>query len=183
LQNKDNYTEIELVWSLKNKDENALSYLYDNYAGALNAVIFNIVKDATLTEDILQESFLKIWNNIGQYDESKGRLFTWMRTLVHNLSLDKLKSKEFKKQTKIVADEAMVTNVADTQWGTNWHMKNYELKEKINNLEEKFRLLIDLSYFQGYTQEQIATSLNIPLGTVKTRIRSAILELRKIFNN
>ncbi len=176
------YTEEELVKSLQQRDEAGLSYLYDNYSGALNAVIINIVRDPVLSEDLLQEAFLKIWNSIPNYDATKGRLFTWMRTIAHNLSLDKIRGKDFKKQARITTDETAILSMKDENNNINQKINSNDLKTRINNLDPRQRLILNMSYFEGYTQEQIATELEMPVGTVKTRIRSAIISLRKTFD-
>lgn len=178
---KQLYTEQELVHSLKQKDEAAFSYLYDNYAAALNGVIYAMVNDFTISEDILQEAFLKIWNNIDAYDETKGKLYTWMRRITHNLTLDTLKSNQHKYQTKVVSDERVITNVSVNN-NVFTKLDSQDFRRKLETLDKKQRLIIDMSYFQGYTQEEIARELEMPVGTVKTKIRSAIIELRKIFN-
>ena len=94
------YNEDELVLMLQRQDQQAFAYLYDNYAPALNGVIFRLVEDKSLSEDILQEAFLKIWNNFSSYDRTKGRLFTWMMNLTKNLAIDTLRSKGYKKAVK-----------------------------------------------------------------------------------
>ena len=111
------YNEEELVQLLQQKDQQAFSYLYDNYAPALNAVICRMVEDQTLSEDILQEAFVKIWNNFNSYDKLKGRLFTWMVNLTRNLTVDTMRSKSYKKQTKISGDENSVNNLQDKNFG------------------------------------------------------------------
>jgi RNA polymerase sigma factor (sigma-70 family) len=175
------YTEQELVYSLKQRDETAFAYLYDNYGAALNGVIFAIVNDYTIAEDILQEAFLKIWNNIAAYDDTKGKLYTWMRRITHNLTLDTLKSNQYKYQKKVVDDEMAVTNI-NVSNNVISKLDSKDFQRKLDVLDPKQRTIIDMSYFQGYTQEEIAKELNMPVGTVKTKIRSAIIELRKIFN-
>ncbi len=140
-----------------------------------------MVGDITLTEDILQEAFLKIWKNIDAYDESKGKLYTWMRRLTHNLTLDNLKSNQHKYQNKVVKDEMAVINIQVNN-SIIGKLDSLDFKRKLDKLDPKQRRIIDMSYYQGYTQEEIAAALDMPVGTVKTKIRSAIIELRKIFN-
>jgi RNA polymerase sigma factor (sigma-70 family) len=173
------YNEEELIVLLKQEDRNAFSYLYDNYAPALNGVIYRIVEDAGLAEDILQEVFIKIWKNIPGYDSEKGRLFTWMLQIARNLTIDTLRSKGYKKQSKIADNENSVSNVADNGVGFG-KVDAIILRKQLQNLKPEHRILIDMAYFNGYTQDEIAKETNIPLGTVKTRIRAAIMELKKI---
>lgn len=137
-----------------------------------------MVEDRELTEDILQEAFVKIWNNFNSYDRTKGRLFTWMINLTRNLTIDTLRSKSYKKQSKISADENAVSNVQDSSTGIE-KFDAVGLAKQLANLKPDQKTIIDLAYFNGFTQDEISKQLNMPLGTVKTKMRSAILELRK----
>ncbi len=175
------YTEQDLVSKLKQKDQQAFSYLYDNYAGALNGVICKMVQKTDVAEDILQEAFVKIWNNITQYDASKGRLFTWMINLTRNLTIDTLRSKSYKKQQLVKTDELAVTNIAHDKLVIE-KFDSLGLRNQLINLKPEQKQILDMAYFGGYTQDEIAQETGIPLGTVKTRMRSAVIELRKIFD-
>lgn len=176
------YSEEELIMLLRNEDKNAFSYLYDNYAAALNGIIMRMVEDNQLAEDILQEAFLKIWNNFKQYDNSKGRLFTWMINITRNLTIDTLRSKGYKKQKKISQDENSVTTYQDKNY-TSDKFDTIGLRKQLQYLKPDQKVIIDLAYFNGYTQEEISKEMQIPLGTVKTRMRSAIIELRKLLQH
>jgi RNA polymerase sigma-70 factor (ECF subfamily) len=182
LNDPKKYTEEELVALLQSKDQKAFSYLYDNYAAALNGVIFRMVENRELAEDILQEAFVKIWNNFSNYDTMKGRLFTWMLNITRNLTIDTLRSKGYKKQGKISSDENSVSNYTDDSKSAE-RFDAMGLRKQLVNLKPEQRSIIDLAYFNGFTQDEIAKAMGIPLGTVKTRMRSAILELRKILQS
>lgn len=171
-----------MILLLRQQDKAAFDYLYDNYAGALNGVISKLVPDQGLSEDILQEAFVKIWNNFGQYDASKGRLFTWMLNLARNLSIDTLRSKGYKKQAQISADENAVYHYGDTSYGTA-SFDAMGLRKQLQQLKPEQKIIIDMAYFSGYTQDEISKELGIPLGTIKTRMRAAMLELRKLLKN
>ncbi len=173
------YSEEELVGLLKNRDQNAFSYLYDNYAAALNGIIVRMVEDVQLAEDILQDAFVKIWNNFGQYDNTKGRLFTWMINITRNLTIDTLRSKGYKKQQKISQDENSVSTYQDRSYSAD-KFDTIGLRKQLQNLKPDQKVIIDLAYFNGYTQDEISKEMGIPLGTVKTRMRTAIIELRKL---
>ncbi len=176
------YSEYELVQQLKERNEAAFSYLYDHYAGALMGVIFRIIENRELSEDILQEAFVKIWNNFSQYDSSRGRLFTWMVNLARNLAIDTLRSKAFKNQRKIHQTEDSVSNVGDPATGSG-NFDALGVRKYVDLLRADQKQIIDLAYFGGFTQEEISQRLGIPLGTVKTRMRAAMVELRKIVSN
>ncbi len=173
------YSEEELVLLLQDKDQQAFSYLYDNYAAALNGIIYRMVENRELAEDILQEAFVKIWNNFSSYDTGKGRLFTWMLNITRNLTIDTLRSKGYKKQAKISGDENSVNNITeDGRMAERFDAMG--LRKQLVNLKPEQRSIIDLAYFSGYTQDEISKEMGIPLGTVKTRMRAAIMELRKM---
>ena len=168
-----------MVSLLQNKDVVAFSYLYDNYSAALFGIIYKMVENKELAEDILQEVFVKIWNNFSNYNSSKGRLFTWMLNITRNLVIDTLRSKSYKKQVKIQGYENSVDNFIENSSGTG-QFDSLGIRRHLTRLKDDQKQIIDLAYFAGFTQEEIAKQLSIPLGTVKTRMRTAIMELRKI---
>ncbi|MEO7315473.1 MAG: sigma-70 family RNA polymerase sigma factor [Ginsengibacter sp.] len=179
MPNSVKYTEEELVSLLKESNAEAFSYLYDSYSGALYGAILKVITDQTLAEDILQEVFVKIWNNIQTYDSSKGRLFTWMINIARNHTIDTTRSKGFKKQSKIQSSE----NSVDESGTHNEIRESFDamgIRKQVNLLKEDHQQLIDLAYFNGLTQKEISEQLSIPIGTVKSRMRAAIIELKKI---
>ena len=160
---------------MRKKDEEAFGYLYEHYSGALYGVIKQIIGELELSNDVLQETFVNIWRRIESYDENKGRLFTWMLNIARNAAIDKTRSKGFQQSQRQMPLDGDVI-----QPSVRPEIDDYGLKKMIFKLKDEQRLLIDLSYFQGFTHEQIATALHIPLGTVKTRIRSALTQLRTL---
>jgi RNA polymerase sigma-70 factor (ECF subfamily) len=173
------YTEQELVLALKERNNQAFSFLYDHYAGALYSIIKQIVTDnPELANDILQEVFINIWRKIDTYDQTKGRLFTWMLNIARNASIDMLRSKGYQNSQKNqelpdnvykgAANQAILQNV-----------DSIGLKKMLEKLRPESRVLVELAYFKGFTHEEIAEIAAIPLGTVKTRIRNALLQLRE----
>ncbi len=166
--------------ALRARDQKAFSYLYDHYAGALNGVVSGIVSSPETAEDVLQQVFVNVWRRIESYDESKGRLFTWMLNIARNAAIDEIRSKAHRDQqlTKPLPDQEAgaalgISTIAMADTG---------LKKILQQLKEEHRTLIELAYFQGYTQEEIAQIKQIPLGTVKTRIRAALQQLRTLMN-
>lgn len=159
------------------RSQHVFSYLYDNYSGALLSIILNIVNDEELAHDVLQEVFVKIWKQGNTYDSAKGRLFTWMLNIARNASIDAIRSKAYQnsKQNRELSDETTVLAGSSEQ-----RTDHIGLKKIVHNLKEEYKILVELSYFQGYTQDEIAKMMNIPLGTVKTRLRTALIQLREI---
>jgi len=178
--NDRKFTEEELVASLKNGDQNALGFLYDNYSAALFGVIVRIVESQENAEDVLQEVFVKIWKNISSYDKSKGKLYTWLINVARNSAIDSLRVKGHKIKSQIQSLDNSVNNI-NKQHSITIYPDHIGLKTLVSKMKPEYRQLIDKLYFEGYTQEEAAEELNIPIGTVKTRIRAAIGQLREIF--
>lgn len=176
MQAVNKYSEQELVMLLKQRQQSAFSYLYDNYSSALYTIVLNVVNDETIAADTLQEVFVKIWKQIETYDDSKGRLFTWMLNIARNAAIDTVRSKSYqnsKQNNELTENNFAAAGTVQT------NTDSIGLKKIVYTLKEEYRTLIELSYFQGYTQDEISKMLDIPLGTVKTRLRTALTQLRQ----
>ena len=167
--------------ALRHHEKIAVEALYDMYSSSLYGVISRIITDTAVAEDVLQETFVKIWHSFASYSTEKGRLFTWMVNIARNLAIDKLRSKDFKNQNKNQELEINVTFI-DEQRNTVYKPELLGIKELVQTLKPEQKLILDLVYFKGYTHVEAADELGIPLGTIKTRLRMAIQELRKHFN-
>lgn len=172
------YSEEELVNGLKAKDVSFFDYLYENYGATLHGVIFRIVNNTEEAEDLTQEVFVKIWDKIDFYDPSKGRIYTWMLNLARNRAIDAVRSKSFKKDRKTDTIDNIVNPVGNG-FSEITEVDHIGMEVVLKELEPKLLQLVKMMYFEGYTQAEISEELDIPLGTVKTRLRKAILELRK----
>lgn len=170
------YTESELVLGLKSRNEKYFGYLYDHYSPALYGIALRVINDEAVAGDILQEIFLKIWRSIERYDAEKGRLFTWMVNIARNTAIDTLRSKAHKLGQKVYELEG---NTLD-QLAVLPSVDHLGLVKVVEQLSKEQRSIIDLAYYRGCTQDEIAKILDIPLGTVKTRMRNAIIQLRNI---
>jgi RNA polymerase sigma factor (sigma-70 family) len=180
-KHKISLSEDELVLALRNHEKIAVEALYDMYSSSLYGVISRIVVDTAVAEDILQETFVKIWHSFSSYSTEKGRLFTWMVNIARNLAIDKIRSKDFKNQNKNQEIENNVTFI-DEQRNTVYKPELMGVKDLVQTLKPDQKSIIDLVYFKGYTHVEAAEELGIPLGTIKTRLRMGIQELRKHFN-
>lgn len=172
------YSEEDLIVLLKKRNEAAFNYLYGHYSGALYGVVLRIVSSKEYTEEVIQDVFVKIWNGIGKYDESKGRLYTWMINIARNTAIDYLKSKSFQNQLKNHSVSDFVYTIKEESQINESDFIGFS--KVLDKLEPDKRQLIELAYYQGYTQVEISEKLNIPLGTVKTKIRSALLKLKDL---
>lgn len=166
----------DLVLLLKQKSREGFSELYNRYSPVLYGIICRIIKDATSAEDVLQETFVKVWKNIEHYDESKGTFFTWLLNITRYTAIDYLRSRQHKQQSKtnIIAGNEYIQDGLYMQ--TNEEYTG--LKSLVAKLEPKYREIIDLVYFRGYTQDDVSKMLKLPLGTVKTRARMGLQILR-----
>ena len=170
-----------MVARLIRKDQSALDYLYDHYSGALYGVVFRVLKKEEIAEEVLQDIFLKIWDKIESYDDTKGKLFTWMINIARNQAIDKTRSKENSKSRK-TDDIDYLVNKIDIQEHSQLHVDTIGLKEVLLKLSEDQQFIVNQLYLKGYSQSEVAEEFNIPLGTVKTRLRSAMIELRSILD-
>lgn len=179
------FTDMEqetLLKELLKKEDKSFTILYDNYSKSLFGVIYNLVRNTEEAEDVLQEVFVKIWKNIDSYDESKGRLYTWMLNIARNTSIDKLRSKNYNNSQKNLSTDNFVHILDDNSKTTN-KIDAIGIKEFIMKLKPKCIQIIDLLFFKGYTQQEASEELEIPLGTVKTNNRNCMNELRKIIHD
>ncbi len=172
--------EGDLVLMLQSKDERGFSILYDNYSSALYGVILKIVRTEEIAADVMQDSFVKIWKNIEGYNRTKGTLFTWMLNVARNTAIDKIRSQDFQNSQRN-QDLDSTVEIIDNQASSQFDIDAIGLKKVVENLRPEHRQMIDLLYFQGYTQAEVAEEFGIPLGTVKTRVKAAIVHLRQYF--
>lgn len=170
--------EAKLIALLKNKETIGLEYLYDNYSDALYGIIIRIVQTSSVAEEVLQDAFMKIWNRIDDYDPAKSRLFTWMLNVTRNLAIDKIRSKEIKNSNRT---DVIESDSYQLELSTAFEIKvdNIGLREQLKVLSNEQVEIIDLIYYKGYTHSEISKEFHIPLGTVKTRARSALKKLRR----
>lgn len=172
--------DTALIRGLAKKDPAVLQTLYDRYASVLFGIVHKMLGDHALGEDVLQEAFTRIWEHGKTYDPAKGRLFTWMLNICRNAAIDSMRSKGFKKfrMTTHTADPA-ASGLDSPQEGVKPELIG--IREIVEALKPDWKELIELIYFRGFTQQEASESLNLPLGTVKTRLRSAMMFLREEF--
>lgn len=178
MQVKNIDKESEFVNHLLSRDRKRFGVIYDNYSNALFGIIFKIVQNDEIAEDILQDVFLKIWNNSHTYDPKKSRLFTWMLNIARNSSIDYVRSKQGKvdKKNQSIDD---VKNIFEKTENTIYTNDYLGIKKILEELKPDQKEIIDLAFFEGYTHPEISEKLQIPLGTVKTKCRAALTLLRK----
>jgi RNA polymerase sigma factor (sigma-70 family) len=157
-----------------------LEVLYGQYSGALYSAILRILRQEELADEILQDTFLRIWDKIDSYDAQKGRLFTWMLNIARNLAIDKTRSREISQQSK-TGDIENFVGIIDQQESSVLSVDTIGLTETLKGLPQDQRFVVEHLYLKGYTQSELAEESGIPLGTIKTRLRLGMLELRKFY--
>jgi RNA polymerase sigma-70 factor (ECF subfamily) len=172
-------TDAYIVSLLQEQERQVISLLYDRYGATLYGIVLRIVHTESLAEDVLQETFVKAWRHSANYDQSKGSIFTWLLNIARNTAIDKTRSIEFRQRGKIQTLDQYVS-VGDT-WSIEFNPDLIGLDKIVRKLEEKYRIIVELIFFQGLTQREVTEHLDIPLGTVKSRLRIALRELRKYF--
>lgn len=174
--------EDGLVKGLQAGNQHAVEELYNKYASSLMGIITRIVKSDEVAEDVLQETFVKIWKSIEKYDSTKGRLFTWMANLAKNTAIDELRSKQHSNSCKTETINEVPVDAFLLRSQIEFNPEVIGMKQLLKNLKQDQQYILDLVYFKGYTQLEVSECLNIPLGSVKTKIRLSILTLRQYFN-
>ncbi|MFT6320949.1 MAG: RNA polymerase sigma-70 factor (ECF subfamily) [Granulosicoccus sp.] len=173
------FAKSQIVEMLHRNDKQVIAVIYDQYAPALYGVVVRIVQSEEIAQDVMQDAFVKIWKKGTTYDSTKGTLFTWLLNITRNTAIDKIRSAGFRKSEKNQNIDNHLHNKISNR-GTN--PDEIGVKELLNNLDDKYRDIIDMIYFRGFTQKEVSEELGIPLGTVKTRLRIGLRELRGIFD-
>lgn len=157
----------------------AFNQLYKMYAPNLFGIIMKIVNQQETAEDLLQEVFLKVKRYLPIYDDKKAKLFTWMLNISRNTAFDYLRLKSSKQSKVNIEMEDRHTELDSFSYSINTDAIG--IKKLLNQLSKKQKTILELSYYQGYSHQEIALILNMPIGSVKTTIRKAILNLRSVF--
>ena len=174
---KLNLETSELIEGLINKDRMAYDYLYDNYSSKLYGIALHITQKRDIAEDVLQETFIKVYKHIDKYDETRGTFFTWMLNICRNGAIDKIR---YGNESRKIQYDSLLVDIA-TNENPEVERANAELWEVLNKLENEHKEILKLSYYYGYAHGEISEKLGIPLGTVKSKIRIVLRELRKIY--
>lgn len=170
--------EQHIVSLLKEGDKRAIPIIYENYSGSLLGVIQKIIKDEAMAQDVLQETFIKVWRYSKKYDEKKAKLFTWLYRIARNTAIDKLRSHNLKFEKEIQIADSNVYKISTS--GLN--QDTLDLQKHVATLDEKYQVVLKALFFEGMTQQEASDELDIPLGTIKSRLKIGLRELKKIYN-
>lgn len=168
-----------LIQKFKEKDVYAFEALYEKYYKNISGVVYNIVRDHEIAEEVAQDVFMKAWKNSASYSAKKGRFFTWLLNIARNAAIDKTRSKAFNQQSKNL-DAQIFVDILEDQVNLDSQTDTIGIRNFVNKLADTCKKLIELLYFKGYTQKEASENLEIPLGTVKTRNRNCLNNLRSL---
>jgi len=171
-----------LVEQFQQKNEKAFEQLYNMYSKSMHGVIFNIVRDDDIAEEVMQDVFIKAWHKSDSYSNKKGRFFTWILNIARNAAIDKTRSKNFKKSKQNLNADFFV-DIIETPESLDRLTDAIGISKFVKKLAEKCKAVIELLYFKGYTQQEASEALEMPIGTIKTRNRNCIQELRGMVLN
>lgn len=170
--------EQRIIYLLNDGDKEAIQLVFKHYGPVLLNVILRVVGAREMAEDVLQQVLLKVWKNSDTFNQEKGSLFTWLVAISRNAALDKLKTKDFKLSQK--SKSALQVVAIENRPDSNNSLEKLVARQMLEQLPENYHQLIKMSFFEGFSHQEISDRLNIPLGTVKTRIRMALKHLRAI---
>jgi RNA polymerase sigma factor (sigma-70 family) len=174
-------SENNLIDAIRMKSSAGAAALYDMYSKTLYGVIVNIVCNKEMSEDVCQETFIRIWNSFDKYDAAKGRLFTWMSCIARNIAKDALRSRQYSQYNNTITIENLAERI-EQEHLVIFDTDKIGIKLWTEHLNKNQKDILDLIYFKGYTHAEVANELDMPLGTVKSRCRIGLLKLRGIYN-
>ena len=170
--------EQNIVQLLQKGDKTALNLLYQNYADSLYGVILKVTNNEELAQDALQETFVKVWKNSKKYDSKKAKLFTWLYRIARNTAIDKLRSFNNRFEKEVQIDKSNVYILPTS----NLNQDVLDLREHVARLDDKYQIVLKALFFEGMTQQEASDELEIPLGTIKSRLKIGLRELKKVYD-
>ncbi|NRA94546.1 MAG: RNA polymerase sigma factor [Psychroserpens sp.] len=170
--------EQQIINLLHRRNKKAINLLYENYSDSLYGVILKVTQHEEIAQDALQETFVKIWKNADKYDPKKAKLFTWLYRIAKNTAIDKLRSfnNRFEKEIQIDKSNVYILPTASLNQDV------IDLRKHVETLDEKYQVVLNALFFEGMTQQEASEDLDIPLGTIKSRLKIGLRELKKIYD-
>ena len=183
---RQNASDEELLSAISLGAEWALEMLYQRYSRYAYALAYRILHDGNSAEDIVQESFLAIWRRATSYQRQQGSVLSWLHAIVHHRAIDKVRASAHREQQWTPLAEEGMQDIPSPQrdvWEQAWHKEQSTMiRELLQQLPLEQRQVIELAYFEGYTHVEIAQQKNIPLGTVKGRMRLGLQKMKHLLS-
>ncbi|TMU84975.1 sigma-70 family RNA polymerase sigma factor [Bacillus sp. BHET2] len=169
--------DIELYQQVLDKDSTALRQLYQQYEKLIYSFSYKMTGDREIAEEVIQEVFMKLWKNHSPYDRSKGKFSSWLLTMTRNTCLDAIRKRKKHESVEYIEKDSLQVSYDTPDDQLEWKEKGAAIRACIHSLKDDQQKIVQLFYFKGLTQQSIAESTDIPLGTVKGRIRLALKHL------
>ena len=169
------HTAEEILTYIRARDEKGLRLLYQHYSGSLYGMALRILQQEEYAEEALQNTFLKVWNHIDQYNDDRSTLFTWMANILKNSCIDIKRLQSFQKQSKT---DSLQIHVHDNRTSAI-NSSNLDVQQLLIGMDEKYQQVLEYLYIQGYSQSELSQELDLPIGTIKTRVKKAMELLRE----
>jgi RNA polymerase sigma-70 factor, ECF subfamily len=180
---RSNAEDVALIRRMCDADETALGALYDHWMRSLYSLVFHLLKDADEAEDVVEETFWQAWRKASSYEPSRGAVSTWLLTIGRRRALDRLRAKGRRREEPFTRESGVLADTAASDLDPSANLEASERRARVlaalRELPEEQREVLDLGYFQGLSQTEIADATGQPLGTVKTRMRLAMQKLRE----
>ena len=163
-------------------DAEALATLYDRHGRAAYSLAYRLMGEKQEAEDVVQEAFVKVWRSAGGYRVGRGSVRTWILSIVHNRGIDQIRSHASRRRTQDKVEASAPTSEPSEAFSETWkNSQREQVREALNTLPQEQLQILELAYFSGYTHVEIAERLDLPLGTVKGRMRLGLRKIRDFF--
>lgn len=171
---KENSSDARLILSVRSGDQQAMGALFDRYFSLVYSVALRVLGDTGAAEDILQEVFMQLWRKPAVFDSARGSLAAWLAVIARNRAIDAIRKR--KPETDI--EDVIVSVEPDFAGEAERNRAAEHIRRKLSEMPEPQRSALEMAFFEGLTHSEIATKTGTPLGTIKTRIRTALISLR-----
>ncbi|TCP27078.1 RNA polymerase sigma-70 factor (ECF subfamily) [Scopulibacillus darangshiensis] len=172
-------TDVKLYFELRQHDQSALEAIYDRYEKLLYSFAYRMTQNTGLAEDVVQEVFMKLWHGKSEYDQTKGKFSSWLLTITRYTAIDHIRKLKQEDAFELDERDALQSEEPSVEDEITWKEEKETIRRSIHTLSKDQQEMIHLFYYKGYSQKQISESCDIPLGTVKGRIRLALKHLKK----
>jgi RNA polymerase sigma-70 factor (ECF subfamily) len=173
----------QLLVAIRERDEGAIATLYDRYGGLAFGLAFRILNDRNAAEDVVQDAFFSVWRRAVSFEVGRGSARTWLLSIVHHRAIDRLRGTAGRaRQDAPLEDYEYALSVEDPWREVSRSVQRDVLQRSLNTLPNEQRVAIEMAYFSGYTQQEIATTMHVPVGTIKGRLRIGLQKLRVLLS-
>jgi RNA polymerase sigma-70 factor (ECF subfamily) len=170
-----------LLAAIRDRDERAIASLYDRYGGIAFGLAYRIVGERNAAEDVVQDAFMSVWRRAVSYETGRGSVRTWVLSIVHHRAIDRLRGVAGRTRHDVALDDFERIIAVDDPWrDVEVGVQREVLQSGLATLPREQREAIQMAYFEGYTQQEIATAMNVPVGTVKGRLRIGLQKMRSL---